>query len=480
MLKRTHSERGTLEVDDGRFIKKVPQTSVAPTFKLTLPSEFVISNLAHLIDQSFDLTDKEGKDVWRVALLPRRNKSKYEYTLQGWKAFALSHSVQTGDRLQIELLPDSRRMRADIVKRAELQERVASEPGPESPTLPDMASAAKRLHAAGEPTTTSSEAEQQPDKGPGSGGASWSSGAAAEPQPPLWPADAAAGAAERAGTNGHHSKFEALHALSGALAQHLHHCSAPGQEPRARGSGAALLRSSFSAFAEANRSAEQAPQENGDHMSGRRQRRSAFGSGGRDCSDDEQAASMEPYTPSYERKSRSTGGITAHHPKRQRTVFASGASGHGADRAWSATARDLDMACTSGMALLSSAAELDAGGDTYHAHQPEAKAEEPTTQTPAPDQPQGHEAGVVDADTAAKLEAAAEVLEAQTSRGLMVVSALLGIAGRLVAPGLLAGAAEDAAAELAALHAELKEHTNSVLDAMWHMRNLPKAWQGRR
>ncbi len=53
-------------------MQKVPQTSVAPTYKLTLPSEFVSANLAHLIDQSFDLTDKEGKDVWRVALLPRR------------------------------------------------------------------------------------------------------------------------------------------------------------------------------------------------------------------------------------------------------------------------------------------------------------------------------------------------------------------------------------------------------------------------
>ncbi len=84
-----------------------------------------------------------------MVLLRCRNKSKYEYTLQGWKAFALSHSVQTGDRLQIELLPDSRRMRADIVKRAELKERVASDPGPESPILPDMASAAKRQHAAG-------------------------------------------------------------------------------------------------------------------------------------------------------------------------------------------------------------------------------------------------------------------------------------------------------------------------------------------
>lgn len=53
-------------------MQKVPQTSVAPTYKLTLPSEFVLANLSHLIDQSFDLTDKDGKDVWRVALLPRR------------------------------------------------------------------------------------------------------------------------------------------------------------------------------------------------------------------------------------------------------------------------------------------------------------------------------------------------------------------------------------------------------------------------
>ena len=81
----------------------------------------------------------------------RRNKNKYEYTLQGWKAFALSHSVQTGDRLQIELLPgsDSRRIRADIVKRAALKERVASDPGPESPALPDMASTAKRQNNSG-------------------------------------------------------------------------------------------------------------------------------------------------------------------------------------------------------------------------------------------------------------------------------------------------------------------------------------------
>ena len=56
----------------GLPVQKVPQTSVAPTYKLTLPSEFVAANLSHLIDQAFDLTDQDGSDTWKVALLPRR------------------------------------------------------------------------------------------------------------------------------------------------------------------------------------------------------------------------------------------------------------------------------------------------------------------------------------------------------------------------------------------------------------------------
>lgn len=53
-------------------VQKVPQTSVAPTYKLTLPSEFVVTNLSHLVDQAFELVDKEGTGSWQVALLPRR------------------------------------------------------------------------------------------------------------------------------------------------------------------------------------------------------------------------------------------------------------------------------------------------------------------------------------------------------------------------------------------------------------------------
>ncbi len=89
------------------------------------------------------------------------------------------------------------------------------------------------------------------------------------------------------------------------------------------------------------------------------------------------------------------------------------------------------------------------------------------------------------------LREAEAVLDMQTSRGLIVVSALLNIAGRMADPELLAAlgsceggggdggglSAAAAVEQLRALHADLKQHTDSVLDAMWHIRNLPKAWQ---
>lgn len=51
--------------------------------------------------------------------------------------------MRSGDRLQIELLPDGRRMRADIVKRASHKERASTDPGPASPAVVDVASNAK-------------------------------------------------------------------------------------------------------------------------------------------------------------------------------------------------------------------------------------------------------------------------------------------------------------------------------------------------
>ena len=77
----------------------------------------------------------------------------------------------------------------------------------------------------------------------------------------------------------------------------------------------------------------------------------------------------------------------------------------------------------------------------------------------------------------AALKDAEHVLESETSRGLIVVSALLKIADRLVAPGLLRRVDSSAAEELRAMQAELKEHTNTVLDGMCHMRGLPRSWK---
>ena len=74
-------------------------------------------------------------------------------------------------------------------------------------------------------------------------------------------------------------------------------------------------------------------------------------------------------------------------------------------------------------------------------------------------------------------QAEADVLEAQTSRGLIVVSALLKLSARLVGPDLAAEVSEAGAAQLAAMHAELKAHTNDVLDAIWHIRNLGRRQQ---
>ena len=77
----------------------------------------------------------------------------------------------------------------------------------------------------------------------------------------------------------------------------------------------------------------------------------------------------------------------------------------------------------------------------------------------------------------AALKDVERVLESETSRGLIVVSALLKIADRLVAPDLMRRMDGPAAVELRAMQAELKEHTNTVLDGMCHMRGLPRSWK---
>ena len=113
--------------------QKIPSTSVAPTFKLTIPSDFVAAH-PELVDADLEwvagrpcppppaagagggggpshpststspLTRPAG-EVWEVAILPRRNKAQWEYTLQGWKAFAKAVGVQPGDGLLFEVVP---------------------------------------------------------------------------------------------------------------------------------------------------------------------------------------------------------------------------------------------------------------------------------------------------------------------------------------------------------------------------------------
>ena len=71
----------------GRVLQKVPATSVAPTYKLTLPAEVVCEALPHLIEKDFELVDTTGQHVWSVSILPRKNKDKFEYTLQVFIVF---------------------------------------------------------------------------------------------------------------------------------------------------------------------------------------------------------------------------------------------------------------------------------------------------------------------------------------------------------------------------------------------------------
>lgn len=63
-------------------VQKVPATSVSPTYKLTLPSEVVSATLSHLVDRDFKLVAADRERIWDVSIVPRRNKDKFEYTLQ--------------------------------------------------------------------------------------------------------------------------------------------------------------------------------------------------------------------------------------------------------------------------------------------------------------------------------------------------------------------------------------------------------------
>eukprot|EP00884_Botryococcus_braunii_P019007 jgi/Botrbrau1/5790/Bobra.0155s0013.1 len=105
------------------FTKKIPQTSVAPTYKLTLPSDFINQYARHLVDQDFDMYDENGKK-FEVSIQPRRNKDKYEYTLYKWKEFAVEHCVQQEDKLTIEFTADMFTLKAYITRKGAGRDRV--------------------------------------------------------------------------------------------------------------------------------------------------------------------------------------------------------------------------------------------------------------------------------------------------------------------------------------------------------------------
>ena len=83
--------------------QKVPATSVAPSFKLTLPCEWVETRLAHLLTGAdfFLVGAHDDAKLYEAAVLPRRNKKKLEFALQGWRAFAVDAAVAPGDRVEL-------------------------------------------------------------------------------------------------------------------------------------------------------------------------------------------------------------------------------------------------------------------------------------------------------------------------------------------------------------------------------------------
>ncbi len=81
------------------------------------------------------------------------------------------------------------------------------------------------------------------------------------------------------------------------------------------------------------------------------------------------------------------GVVSPHHPKRQRSSLVNGLAGHTAQAdQWSGGAREIDSGCISGMALLSSAAELDAGAHLSYSDEP--PKDNAARQAPAIDQAQ--------------------------------------------------------------------------------------------
>ncbi|KAL0026339.1 hypothetical protein WJX79_000697 [Trebouxia sp. C0005] len=102
---------------DRRFQKKVPPTTVAPTYKLTLPSEFVLTHMPDMMAGDFGMISADGTQSFTVSIVPRRNKDKFEYTVQAkaWKQVVEGLGIKEGDLLEFELTPE-RALRVTVMK----------------------------------------------------------------------------------------------------------------------------------------------------------------------------------------------------------------------------------------------------------------------------------------------------------------------------------------------------------------------------
>lgn len=52
-------------------MQKVPPTTVAPTYKLTLPSEFVLTHMDNMMASDFVMTSADGTQSFAVSIVPR-------------------------------------------------------------------------------------------------------------------------------------------------------------------------------------------------------------------------------------------------------------------------------------------------------------------------------------------------------------------------------------------------------------------------
>lgn len=53
------------------LLQKVPPTTVAPTYKLTLPSEFVLTHMPDMMAGDFGMISADGTQSFTVSIVPR-------------------------------------------------------------------------------------------------------------------------------------------------------------------------------------------------------------------------------------------------------------------------------------------------------------------------------------------------------------------------------------------------------------------------